>query len=41
MLLKNFVQKEKSYYVRVKAFTKVSEKNVYGAASKTIKVKAK
>ena len=38
--LKN-LSKGKTYYVRVKAFTKVSEKNVYGAASKTIKVKAK
>ena len=38
--LKN-LSKGKTYYVRVKAFTKVSDKNVYGAASKTIKVKAK
>lgn len=38
--LKN-LSKGKTYYVRVKAFTKISDKNVYGAASKTIKVKAK
>ena len=38
--LKN-LSKGKTYYVRVKACTKVSDKNVYGAASKTIKVKAK
>lgn len=38
--LKNLA-KGKTYYVRVKAFTKISDKNAYGAASKTIKVKAK
>lgn len=38
--LKNLA-KRKTYYVRVKAFTKISGKNAYGATSKTIKVKAK
>lgn len=33
--------KGKTYYVRVKAFTKINGKNVYGAASKTLKVKVK
>lgn len=38
--LKN-LSKGKTYYVRVKVFTKISGKNVYGEASKIIKVKAK